>query len=253
VFKKMNKLFAALLISLILPVWASAQQPLSPPERSPVPLSDTDQHQADIRAKSNPQIDTSIVQTLFREPGGALAGGLSSGDPAIDALVRDAAARYGVDPRLILLVMQAESGFRFRAVSPRGATGLMQLMPSTAVRLGVNNILDPRENIFGGVKYLRWLLDRFEGDLKLALAGYNAGEHAVESYGNQVPPYFETQSYVRSIILRYIRSRRSGGFPLFQDTGIEKSREKIPNYNQIIQFTSTLDVGQGGPDRRPQQ
>ena len=147
-----------------------------------------------------------------------------------------------------MLVMQAESGFRFHAVSPKGAAGLMQLMPSTAVRLGVNNILDPRENVFGGVKYLRWLLDRFEGDLKLALAGYNAGERAVESYGNQVPPYFETQSYVRSILLRYIRSRGLVGLPLLQKTGLEKSSEKFPAYNQIIQ----IDRGQAGSDRREQ-
>jgi hypothetical protein len=250
----MNKGLASFLISLILPLWAPAQQPLSPPERPPVPLSDTDQHDADIQARSKPQIDSSVIQTLFNEPGSAFLGGLSSGDPTIDALIRDAAARYGVDPRLILLVMQAESGFRFRAVSPKGAAGLMQLMPSTAVRLGVNNILDPRENIFGGVKYLRWLLDRFEGDLKLALAGYNAGEHAVESYGNQVPPYFETQSYVRSIILRYIRSRRLAGFqPPLQETRVEKRKEKFPDYNQIIQFTSDFNASQAGSVRRPQQ
>jgi soluble lytic murein transglycosylase-like protein len=195
-----------------------------------------------------------MALTMFSAPGSNADGDLSSGDKTIDVLVRDAAARYGVDRRLILLVMQAESGFRFRAVSPKGAAGLMQLMPSTAVRLGVNNILDPRENVFGGVKYLRWLLDRFEGDLRLALAGYNAGERAVESYGNHVPPYFETQNYVRSIILRYIRSRRPEGFPpLTLESGPAKSQEKFPDYNQIIQFTSANEVSHAAMDRRPPQ
>jgi hypothetical protein len=123
----------------------------------------------------------------------------------------------------------------------------MQLMPATAARLGVGNIFDPRENVFGGVKYLRWLLDRFGGDVRLALAAYNAGEHAVEFYGNQVPPFIETQNYVRSIASRYSRFR---GFETFQtglgQTAPEKAKEKFPDYNQIIQFPPSGDA----PDAR---
>jgi len=239
----MYKAFAVLLISVGFPMLASAQQPLlSPPDRPPVPLSDSDQIQAEAQSKSKPTGDRSIVKAPVLVPALTFAGGISSGDATIDALVREAALRYGVDPRLVLLVMQAESGFRLGAVSPKGATGLMQLMPGTAVRLGVGNIYDPRENIFGGVKYLRWLLDRFGGDVRLALAGYNAGEHAVESHGNQVPPILETQNYVRSIVLRYNRFRVLEGLqPQLSESGTDKSQQKFPDFNQIIQFTLTAD------------
>jgi len=118
----------------------------------------------------------------------------------------------------------------------------MQLMPATAARLGVTNILDARENIFGGVKYLRWLLDRFGGDVRLALAGYNAGEHAVESHGNQVPPILETQNYVRSIVLRYNRFRGLEGLqPQLPENAKDKNNQKFPDYNQIIQFSFSTD------------
>src|SRR5215467_8731246 len=249
----MYKAFAVLLISVGFPMLASAQQPLlSPPDRPPVPLSDSDQIQAEAQSKSKPTGDRSIVKAPVLVPALTFAGGISSGDATIDALVREAALRYGVDPRLVLLVMQAESGFRLGAVSPKGATGLMQLMPGTAARLGVSNILDPRENIFGGVKYLRWLLDRFGGDVRLALAGYNAGEGAVESYRNQVPPFQETQNYVRSIVLRYIRFRGLTGFqPDLVESGAERGKERIRDYNQILQFSPTTEA-LGDPASRKQ-
>ena len=99
--------------------------------------------------------------------------------------------------------MHQESSFKHRAMSHKGARGLMQLMPGTAARFGVSNIWDPKQNIEGGVRYMRFLLDLFAGDIKLALAGYNAGEGAVMKYGYQVPPYSETQEYVRRIGRRY--------------------------------------------------
>ena len=104
---------------------------------------------------------------------------------------------------LVVAVMGAESGFRRLAVSPKGACGYMQLMPETARRFGVVDIFDTRQNILAGTRYLRWLLDRFGGSLELALAGYNAGEGAVERYGRKIPPFFETQNYVRIITRRY--------------------------------------------------
>jgi soluble lytic murein transglycosylase-like protein len=108
---------------------------------------------------------------------------------------------------LIYAVMHQESAFRPHAISPKGARGLMQLMPMTAARFGVRNIFDPRENIEGGARYMRFLLDMFDGDVHLALAGYNAGEGAVMKYGRAIPPYRETQEYVRRIGYRYALMR----------------------------------------------
>ncbi|MBK1836120.1 transglycosylase SLT domain-containing protein [Azospirillum sp. YIM B02556] len=118
------------------------------------------------------------------------------------ALVNTIAPKYGIDPALVLAVIQAESAFRTDAVSPKDAAGLMQLIPDTADRFGVGNVFDPKENITGGVKYLRWLLAYFQGDVTLALAGYNAGEGAVDRYKG-VPPYDETRNYVRVIRRNY--------------------------------------------------
>jgi soluble lytic murein transglycosylase-like protein len=119
----------------------------------------------------------------------------------IAKLVRNLAPRYSLDPNLVLAVVEAESGFNSKARSPKNAQGLMQLIPSTAARFGVKDVWDAEQNLRGGMAYLRWLLDHFEGDVKLALAGYNAGEKAVERHGG-IPPYAETQSYVKRIIKR---------------------------------------------------
>jgi hypothetical protein len=129
--------------------------------------------------------------------------GFTTGDILIDSYIVDSSHRYGIDPLLIYSQMHQESSFKLGATSPKGASGLMQLMPGTARRMGVVNIYNPKENIEGGVKYMRLLLDMFGGDINLALAGYNAGEGAVMRYGNQIPPYNETQEYVRRISARY--------------------------------------------------
>jgi soluble lytic murein transglycosylase-like protein len=129
--------------------------------------------------------------------------GFTTGNEQIDGYVTESAKRNGLDPLLIYSVMHQESSFKSRAISPKGARGLMQLMPGTAVRFGVTNIFDAQQNIEGGSRYMKFLLDRFDGDLSLALAGYNAGEGAVEKYGWRIPPYAETQEYVRRISHRY--------------------------------------------------
>ncbi|HEX4950859.1 MAG TPA: lytic transglycosylase domain-containing protein [Blastocatellia bacterium] len=123
----------------------------------------------------------------------------------LDDLITQSAARNGLDRDLILAVMKQESSFNPQAISYKGARGLMQLMPATAARFGVRDIFDPAQNIEGGARYLRFLLNTFNGDVELALAGYNAGENAVFRYGNQIPPYRETQDYVRKISAHYAR------------------------------------------------
>jgi soluble lytic murein transglycosylase-like protein len=116
--------------------------------------------------------------------------------------IRDASERYGVPVKLVSAVIRAESGFNPRAVSRKGAQGLMQLMPGTASMLGVRNSFDPRENIDGGVRHLRSLIDRFPDNLPLAIAAYNAGERAVVQYRG-IPPYPETQDYVTKVMSFY--------------------------------------------------
>ena len=126
----------------------------------------------------------------------------SSGDRELDLIILRAGERNGVDPRFIHAVIWQESKYKVRARSYVGAQGLMQLMPPTARRFGCTDPHDPAANIEAGTKYLRFLLKRFNGNVSLALAGYNAGEGAVDKY-NGVPPYKETQNYVRIITGRY--------------------------------------------------
>lgn len=131
------------------------------------------------------------------------ARGWSTGSARLDHLIKHNGNRFGVDPYLIFCVIEQESQFRVRALSPKGAQGLMQLMPGTASRFGVRRPFDPAENIMGGTRYLKQLLNQFGGRIDLALAGYNAGEGAVLKYGRRVPPYAETRHYVKKISRRY--------------------------------------------------
>ena len=112
---------------------------------------------------------------------------------------------FNIDPRLVLNVIKVESNFNHTALSNMNAQGLMQLIPKTAVRFGVNDVWNPVENILGGVAYLNWLMNHFDSKLPLVLAAYNAGESAVEKYQN-VPPYMETKDYVRRIMQNYLKS-----------------------------------------------
>jgi soluble lytic murein transglycosylase-like protein len=123
-------------------------------------------------------------------------------DPSIASLIGQAARRHGIDIELLTAVIRQESGFDPRAVSGAGARGLMQLMPQTAKRYGATRVHDPGENIAAGSAYLRDLLDRF-GRIDLALAAYNAGEGAVQKYGNSIPPFEETRHYVASVMADY--------------------------------------------------
>lgn len=129
-----------------------------------------------------------------------------SRSPSIKEVVEKASRIYDIDPDLIMAVIQAESGFNPRAVSSKGAMGLMQLMPATARELGVSDPFDIEDNIMGGVKYLRYLSEKYKGNLELILAAYNAGPYAVDRYRG-IPPYRETQNYVQRVLSIYRRRK----------------------------------------------
>ncbi|WP_454722120.1 MULTISPECIES: lytic transglycosylase domain-containing protein [Cupriavidus] len=139
----------------------------------------------------------------------------------VEPIIRQVAQAQNVDPALVKAVMAVESGFNPGAVSPKGAIGLMQVIPGTGARFGVaadarrtveQKLADPRTNISAGVRYLRWLMELFPGNLELVLAAYNAGEGAVQRYNNAIPPFPETQQYV-STVLQFYRFYRPGGMP----------------------------------------
>lgn len=143
-------------------------------------------------------------KTPARRPGAALPAGVLR--KRYTPLINQTARRYRMNRHLIHAVVQAESAYNPRAVSSKGAVGLMQLMPATARRYGVRDRRDPAQNLAGGVRYLRDLMLRFR-NVRLALAAYNAGESAVRKYGNRIPPYPETRHYVRKVV-RFYRQRR---------------------------------------------
>ncbi len=149
-----------------------------------------------------------------------------SGPPApeqakIEALVRRMAPDFGLQPALVLAVIEAESNFNSQALSPKNAQGLMQLIPETAERFGVRDPYDPVQNLRGGMAYLRWLLAYFQGDVRLTLAGYNAGEGAVVRYGD-VPPYAETRAYVDRITRAYGQLRHPPVAPVTQPATLKR-------------------------------
>ena len=179
---------------------------------------------------------------------------------AFDQLIRQAAQQHGVSEGLVKAIMHTESGFNIHARSPVGAQGLMQLMPATARRFNVSNAYDPQQNIFGGVKYLSWLLKRFNGDTRLAIAAYNAGEGNVDKYGD-VPPFRETRDYVKRVTSRYQNLYASGlGTPLSESnsntpsgqvlaqsanysTNTNNSTESVPMAKQYSRQIITLSDG----------
>jgi len=177
---------------------------------SRVDFEKSEQALADARAKVE-QVTKEIAAanqpvpelSILSDSAASSAAIWSTGNARIDNLIRHYGQQYGVDPFLIYCTMSQESGFTAAAISPKGAQGLMQLMPGTAARYGVTNPYDAAQSIMGGTRYLKDLLKMFNGRVDLALAGYNAGEGAVMKYGNNVPPYNETRNYVKLILKRY--------------------------------------------------
>ncbi len=159
----------------------------------------------------HPRPDTQLPSCLTPDPPPAPvalddAAPVVRGGADVQRLVYRLAPEYQVDPKLALAVIVVESGFNESAASPKNAQGLMQLIPETAERFGVKSAFDPTENIKGGLAYLRWLLAYFQGDVRLVLAAYNAGEGAVEKHRG-IPPYAETRSYVDKVTAIYKRAR----------------------------------------------
>lgn len=138
-------------------------------------------------------------------------------------IIHAKAKKYQVDPILVAAIVEVESGFRTGAESPRGALGLMQLRPSTGRWMGARNLFDPGQNIDAGARYLKYLEERFEGDLPRQLAAYNAGEGAVSRYGG-VPPYPETRSYIRKVLERY--ERRNSELQRFHREQLDRSNHR---------------------------
>ena len=167
-------------------------------------VTHTDEEAPQVSNAPNTGRFASMVQQQLHGQSAAAPG---SPNAQIEGLVQANGASQGVDPDLVRAIMANESGFNPDATSTAGAQGLMQLMPETAASMGVTNSYDPTQNVAGGTRYLRSMLDRFGGDVTKAVAAYNAGPEAVEHYGG-VPPYAETQSYVNNVLdtLRHYKS-----------------------------------------------
>ena len=162
-----------------------------------------------------------------------------SSSRSLPFMVREAAARHHIDPALVHAIVRVESGYDSHALSNKGAMGLMQLIPATARRFGVKHPYDARENLEGGTTYLRYLLDRFNGNLPLSLAAYNAGENSVLRHGG-IPPYAETQAYVRKITSIY-----SPVAPQAVNGGGTEITEKPPIY-QYVDASGVLHFSSDG-------
>jgi soluble lytic murein transglycosylase-like protein len=183
----------------ILAVTAAAQTSLYQVDNFDLPNAVQIQTPRAEPSKTQPKRLVHLTSQIFNPS----LGGFTTGNADYDNYIVESGKRNSVDPLLLYSIMHQESSFKSRAISYKGARGLMQLMPPTAIRFGVTNSWDPKQNIEGGARYMRFLLDLFSGDVRLALAGYNAGEGAVMKYGYRVPPYSETQEYVRRIGNRY--------------------------------------------------
>lgn len=196
--KRLNFLLIAVLTWLLLPTVVGADVYKYRDSRGQILLTDKPMRGLKLLRRYNLETGRSTRPS----PNGSLAA-MRKRQRALAPLIDSAADAVQLRPALVHAVVRAESAYRSDAVSPKGAVGLMQLMPATAERYGVSDRRNPEQNLRGGTEYLRDLLQMFDNDLQLALAAYNAGENAVIKYGRQIPPYNETQTYVRRVIRFY--------------------------------------------------
>lgn len=180
--------YALLSCSLTLASTVSAQAQTPPPSNTPLVWQRT----------VTPLPTLPAVQNA-----GAKPARLQNPPQAYDAMIDQTANELNLSPRLLRAVIEVESNYNTEAISPKGALGLMQVMPATAHRFGFSDLHNPQANLRAGATYLKWLLNTFDNRLELAIAAYNAGEGAVRKYGGQIPPYRETQNYVRNVLFRY--------------------------------------------------
>ena len=171
----------------------------------------------DVSVADVVKIEPEEVFQPIAQPPAATPAPAAANQPPYHELVLTAASRYGVDAELISSVIEVESHFNPKAISAKNARGLMQLLPETAARLGVKDIFDPKENIEGGTRYLKELLQLYNNDLTLALAAYNAGPDNVQKYGN-VPPFRETESYVKQVKKKYQKNQKNKSAPATKTT-----------------------------------
>jgi soluble lytic murein transglycosylase-like protein len=180
-------------------LWLAAEQ--GEPKAEAL-LAELGVHHAPVQRKADCVSSENLTaEVLPKRPSTRVSGRGAKRHPSrskIERLVLRLAPQYGLDPEMVLAVIEVESNFDPKALSPKNAQGLMQLIPHTATRFGVKDVWDPEQNLRGGMAYLRWLLKHFHGDLRLALAAYNAGEQTVQEYGD-IPPFPETREYVRRI------------------------------------------------------
>jgi soluble lytic murein transglycosylase-like protein len=224
--------FLAFVIALVAPVDANAQIYAWRDLNGTLVLSDR-------------KLDDGAMTYLVPE-----AAGIRATTPMADETIRDQfeplirehAARHALRVELVRAVIQVESGYNPRARSPKGAMGLMQLMPATARQLGVRNAYDPAENIQGGCAYLRQLLDRYRGNEELALAAYNAGSDAVERHGNAVPPYRETRNYVNKVSRLTDMQRAALKQRIIYKTFEVVDGRAIPRYSSRKPATGTYEI-----------
>ncbi len=214
----------------------STISPPSAPAQTQIQLRTTDESVEPVKPKRKVEtFPPAIPSTADSAATGSLLAPTAEPVDPIDRIVREAAERHRVDPALVKAVISTESGWNPRAVSRKGAVGLMQLIPGTAERYGVGNPFDPAQNVEGGTTYLKWLLDRYNGDLPKTLAAYNAGEHAVDLYRG-VPWYPETQRYVQKVTHAYFQPG-SGRNPTLWSPPRPPVRREVDSNGRVV-FTN---------------